>query len=186
LPDTVEISSGAYVPEPGYGQVHGPITALTSEPHDGRVRWTYVVDGTSFAVELPPEIAFPAAQGDVVEAFARVTGGGPNAFGNVRLRDASGALLLCVDYLPDGWLADYGTPVSSRRGPDYDTVNYRARVSAPDGSRAELGSEWRKVMLAGARYLGSAYATKNLLHGDAPADFVREWIDVSLVRVSAP
>ena len=184
LDGMTDIPGGAYVPEPGYGEATGPITSLTSAPpKEHRVAWTYVVGDKPFTVELPEGIPFPAAQGDVVEAFARVTGGGPNAFGNVRVRDATGGLLLGVLWLPDDWTMDYGTPVSSRRGEPYDSVNYRVRVTAPDGSSAELDSGWRRVTLAGATYLGTGSATKNLLRGAAPADFVRSWLDVSLVRV---
>ncbi len=184
LADVTDIQGGAYVPKPGVAQQRGAITGLTSTGDDELVTWTFSVGPGTFAVQLPKAIAFPASDGEVVEAFSRVTGGGPNAFGNLRLRDDKGGLLLAVMWLPDDWKHDYGTPVASDRGDRYDSIRYRVRVTAPDGSSAEIGDGWRRVTLAGATFLGNGNATKRMLHGNtAPPDYVARWIDVALVRV---
>ena len=117
-----------------------------------------------------------------VDVEASVTGGGPNAFGTVHMRDTSGVLLLAVMALPPAWKQDFGALVSTRPGDAYDEARYRARVTAPDGSTTELGNGWRRVTLAGQTYLGTGSAAKRTLHGDAPPDYVGSWIDVALVR----
>lgn len=183
LDGMTDIAGGAYMPRPGMGASNGVITNLTSEPAEGaNKRWTFAVDGQALVIELPGAVAFPAIEGETVALEAGVQGGGPNAFGTLVVQDPAGVLLLAVMALPPGWKRDFGARVSSRGGDTYDEERYRVRITAPDGSSAEIGSGWRRVTLAGQRYLGSGSGAKRTLHGDAPPDYVGSWLDVALIR----
>jgi len=183
LDGMTDIQGGAYMPRPGMGASKGEITNLTSEPAEGtNKRWTFAVDGQALVIELPGAVAFPAVEGEAVAVEAGVQGGGPNAFGTLLVQDPAGVVLLAVMALPPGWKRDFGTHLSSRRGDDYDEDRYRVRITATDGSTAEIGDGWRRVTLANQRYLGNGSAAKRTLHGDAPPDYVGSWIDVALIR----
>jgi hypothetical protein len=183
LDGMTDIQGGAYMLRPGMGTSKGAITNLTSEPGEGaQKRWTFAVDGQAIVIELPGAAVFPAVEGEAVVLEAGVQGGGPNAFGTLEMSDARGALLLAVMALPAGWKRDFGAHVSSRPGDDYDEDRYRVRITATDGSTAEVGDGWRRVTLAGAKYLGTGSGAKRTLHGDAPPDYVGSWLDVALIR----
>lgn len=183
LDGMTDIQGGAYMPRPGMGSSKGAVTNLTSEPAEGsNKRWTFAVDGQALVIDLPGAVAFPASEGDVVAIETGVQGGGPNAFGTMFVQDAAGVVLLAVMALPPGWKRDFGALISSREGRTYDEERYRVRITAADGSSAEIGDGWRRVTLAGARYLGSGSGAKRTLHGDAPPDYVGSWLDVALIR----
>jgi len=181
-----QIKGSAYVEPQGYAQAKGAVKTLTGIPARGRVRWTIVVAGAkgdaSVIVELPPQLAPPFVVGTNVQLDLRTSGGGPNAFGNVRVLDEHGVPLLLVDYAPDGWSVDYGKRLKVEKGSTYDEVTYAAKVG-PTGKELELGSEWRAGTIDGVRFFGQGFAAKRNLHGRAaPPDYVGSWIDFTMIR----
>lgn len=166
----------------------GTIASLTSaKGFGGAVDYSLTLDvaGTphAYAFSLPPQIVPALAKGKQVTVEGQVTGGGPNARGQLAISDAGG-LVVAIGMFPAGWSAESGAKVSTDKGGSYDETTFAVLLHAP-GTKdtAELVQTWRSFALAGHRYAANGTSVRRDLHGKMPPpDYVGAWLDFAVVR----
>jgi len=168
--------------------VSGTIASVTTaKGFGGALDYTLTIDVTgtphAYAFSLPPQVVPALAKGKPVTVEGKVTGGGPNARGQLAISDASG-LLVAIGMFPTGWSAETGKRLTTSKSASYDETTFAVLLHAPGTTEtAELVEGWRSFALAGHRFAANGASVSRELHGKlAPPDYVGSWLDFAVVR----
>jgi hypothetical protein len=189
-PDPKKITG--FVDVPVFGQpmkAKGAVKSVThGKPKDDRVAWTFVVADAkdeTFTIELPANVPLDLAAGAKVAVDFRISGGGPNARGNLRVSDDKG-VVVAASFAPDAWKVDKGKQLKSEKGDPYDEASFAVKITPAKGKTAEV-SDWAIVELDGAKFVASGSAAQRTMHKGAlpPPDYVSAWLDFDAIRLGS-
>ena len=189
-PDPKKIKGWVDVPVFGQPQkAKGAVKSVDHDkPKDDRVAWTFVVADAkdeTFKIELPQNVPLDLAVGAKVTVDFRISGGGPNARGNLRVSDDKG-VVVAASFAPDAWKVEMGRQLKSEKGEPYDETSFAVKITPAKGKAVQF-SDWAIVELDGAKYVASGGGAQRTLHKGAlpPPDYVAGWLDFNAIRLGS-